>query len=105
MTPLAENRFLLDPKANLTPSQIDILCGIAAGERVARRRNGWHIGGFPRKATTVRPLLAGNLLAEHIQYGRCGLRLTTVGRMVVDRLTLRQAPPGVSFRNRVARDD
>lgn len=106
MIPLAANPFVLDPRGELSPSQIAIVRELDHASVAYKVRNGWRLGGFFRRASTMRALTTRDLVREDFAGGRHVARLTAAGRLVAERLSVREAGPvTIPIRSRVQRDD
>jgi hypothetical protein len=84
---LVDNPAVVDPRKFLTPSQIDVLRDLERFGRATKARNGWHLGGVFRKATTIKPLTTHGLAREDFRDGRHVLVLTYAGITALARLT------------------
>lgn len=85
---LGKNPAVLDPRGTLKPHQIQLLRRVDRARTTKKINGGWRVGDVAHKFSTLRPLIALDLLYEDFWNGRHTLKISAAGRFVIDRLDL-----------------
>lgn len=83
----AQSAIVADPRNILTASQLSVLADLDRLGRAYKVRNGWKLGGFFRKSTTIAPLIRLGIAREDFKDGKHILVLTYAGRSAMALLT------------------